>query len=117
MAARRSRDAEVPSPRRPPATSPEARENQVVALAIDLAEQQIRDGTASAQVLTHFLKLGSSREELEKEKLRHENLLTEAKINQISSAANTEQLYKEALQAMRAYSGQEPLEEDNDDDY
>ena len=56
-----------------PALSPEARENQMIALAVDLAEQQLRDGTASAQVITHFLKLGTSKAELEKEKLRQEN--------------------------------------------
>jgi hypothetical protein len=117
VAARRERDPETQRSRRPPATTPEDRENQVVALAIDLAENQIREGTASAQVITHFLKLGSTRERLEQERIRAENKLVEAKVQQIGSSANTEQLYKEALSAMRAYSGQPEPEEEEDDDY
>lgn len=116
MAGRRPKEDASSERRRPPATSPEARENEVIGLAIDLAERQIREGTASAQVITHFLKLGSTREQLEQERLKAENRLVEAKVEQISSSANTEQLYKEALSAMRAYSGQpEPSSEDDDD--
>ena len=99
--------------RRRPGTTPESRENQLVALAVDRAEQQIRDGTASAQVITHFLKLGSTREILEQERLRHENELLEAKREQIASAARVEELYKTALNAMRTYAGQAPSEYDN----
>ena len=94
--------------RRRPGTTPEARENQLVALAVDRAEQQIRDGTASAQVITHFLKLGSTREFLEQERLRHENELLEAKREAIASAQRVEELYKTALDAMRTYAGQPP---------
>lgn len=99
--------------RRRPGTTPESRENQLVALAVDRAEQQIRDGTASAQVITHFLKLGSTREILEQERLRHENELLEAKREQIASAARVEELYKTALNAMRTYAGQAPSEYDD----
>lgn len=90
-----------------PATTPEGRESQLVALAIDRAEQQIRDGTASAQVLTHFLKLGSSRERLEQDRLEQDNKLMKAKIDQLASQANMEELYGAALNAMTAYSGKE----------
>lgn len=77
----------------------------MVSLAHDLAEEQIRNGTASSQVITHFLKLGSSRELLEQERLAHENELTKVKIDAIASQKRTEELYMEALKAMRSYSG------------
>jgi hypothetical protein len=90
---------------RPPATTPEAREKQLIAAAYDLAEKQIREGTASAQVVTHFLKLGTTREKLEQERLGNENALLQAKVGQIASAEDTKILYEEALKAMRTYSG------------
>ena len=105
----------VRRPRRPRATSAEARERQLIADANDLAERQIRQGNASAAVITHFLKLGSTREKLECERLERENELLRAKVDQLASAKNVEQLYSEALQAMRAYSGQ--ITEDDDYDY
>jgi hypothetical protein len=73
---------------------------------VDRAEQQIRDGTASAQVITHFLKLGSTREMLEQERLRHENELLEAKREALASQARVEQMYKDAMAAFRTYAGQ-----------
>lgn len=88
-----------------PATNPEARENQLIALAVDLAERQLREGTASSQVITHYLKLGSSRADLEKEKLRKENALLTAKTESLESAKRIEELYNEALKAMKNYSG------------
>lgn len=108
------RSKEQPVPRRRPATTPEARENQLVASAVDLAEKQLIDGTASSQVITHYLKLGSSREKLEQERLRQENELLKVKREAIESAARVEELYITALQAMRSYSGQEPLELDDE---
>lgn len=87
-----------------PATTPEARENQLISLAVDLAEKQLREGTASSQVITHYLKLGSSRADLEKEKLRKENALLEAKTESLESAKRIEELYAEALNAMKNYS-------------
>lgn len=93
-----------------PATTPEGRESQMVSLAYDLVEKRIRAGTATSQETTHFLKLGSSREALEQERLRHENELTSVKIAAIASAEKTEEMYREALNAMRSYSGQETLE-------
>lgn len=92
-------------PVRPPATTPEARERQLIANAYDLAEQQIREGKASSQVITHFLKLGTSRERLEQERIKGENALLQAKVESLASAARVEELYKNALSAMRAYSG------------
>lgn len=92
-------------PRRPPATTPEARENQLISMAVDLAEQQILDGTASAQVITHYLKLGTTRERLEQEKLRKENDLLEARVEALASMARVEELYSDALKAMATYAG------------
>lgn len=92
--------------RRPPAKTPQGRENQLVSLAIDLAEQQLASGTASAQVITHYLKLATARERAEVARIENENRLTTAKIEQIASAQRQEELYSNALQAMRAYSGQ-----------
>ena len=88
-----------------PALTPEARENQMIALAVDLAEQQLLDGTATSQVITHYLKLGSTKERLEKEKLERENELLRAKAESIQSAQRIEELYKNALDAMRSYRG------------
>ena len=89
-----------------PAMTPEARENQLIAMATDLAEQQLRDGTASSQVITHYLKLGSTKERLEKEKLEEENKLLRAKTENLQSQKRVEELYSEAIKAMRNYNGQ-----------
>lgn len=88
-----------------PAISPEAREMQMINLAVDLAEQQLRDGTASSQVITHFLKLGTTRAELEKEKLRLENEKTKAQTKSIESGDEMKALYENAIKAMRNYAG------------
>lgn len=115
MAARR-RVSESNKPRRKIATTPEGRENQMVSKAIDLAEKQIEAGTASSQVITHFLKLGSTRERLEQERLEHENELTRVKIEAIASQQRVEELYKEALSAMRSYAGDLPIPESDEID-
>lgn len=88
-----------------PASNPEARENQMIALAVDLAEKQLLEGTASSQVITHYLKLGSTNARLEKEKLIEENKLLKAKTEDIQSHKRVEELYINALDAMRRYSG------------
>ena len=88
-----------------PAVTPEARENQMIALAVDLAEQQLLDGTATSQVITHYLKLGSTKERLEKEKLERENALLRARTESLQSMKHIEELYTNALKAMRKYSG------------
>mgnify|MGYP003426667716 FL=1 len=95
-----------PTQKMRPALTPEARENQCISLAMDLAEQQLRDGTASSQVITHFLKAGASRAELEKEKLRKENLMLEAKTKAYQSSEEIKELYEGAIKAMRIYQGQ-----------
>lgn len=115
MPARR-RGAEVSRTRRKPATTPEARENELVSAAMDLAEQQINEGTASSQVVTHFLKLGSSREQLEQQRLEHENELTKVKIEALASAARVEELYLGAIDAMRSYTGEAPQPEREHED-
>ena len=109
MPARRRQSEPETKKRHRPATTPEGRENQLVSQAIDLAEKQIRDGTASSQVITHFLKLGSTREQLEQQRLMHENELTKVKIESLESAKRMEELYAEAINAMRSYSGQPPV--------
>lgn len=102
-----------------PALSPEARENQLISLAVDLVEQRLLDGTASSQETTHFLKLGSAKHKLELEKLRTENELAKAKTESIKSQKHIEELYKEALDAIRLYSGNGRRDNDEEeyDDY
>lgn len=97
---------------RRPAMTPDARENQMINLAVDLAEKQLEEGTASSQVITHFLKLGSSKERLEREKLEEENKLLRAKTENLQSQKRVEELYEEALAAMRRYSGQGDLNDE-----
>ena len=94
-----------------PALTPEARENQLIALAVDLVEQRLLDGTASSQETTHFLKLGSMKNRLEMEKLKEENKLLQAKTESIQSAKRVEELYAEAINAMRRYSGNDGNDE------
>lgn len=89
-----------------PAISPEARENQMAALAMDLVEQRLRDGTASSQETTHFLKLVSSKAILERDRLIEENKLLRAKTEQIQSMRRSEELMEEAIKAFRSYNGQ-----------
>lgn len=97
--------------RRPPAKTPEARENQLINLAEELAEKQLIEGTASSQVITHYLKLGTMRDRLEREILEEKKELLKAKTEAIQSAKRVEEMYQEALDAMRAYSGSDTKEE------
>lgn len=99
-----------------PAISPEGRTNQLVSLAYDLAEKQLREGTASSQVITEFLKIGSRKAELELRKLERENELLEAKTDKIQSEQRSEEMFAEAIKAMQRYSGYGG-EEDDDYDY
>ncbi len=89
-----------------PALTPEARENELISMAYDLAEQQLREGTASSQVITEFLKRGSEKHKAELEKLKEENQMLRAKTEAIQSAKRVEELYADALSAMKIYSGQ-----------
>lgn len=97
-----------------PALTPEVRENQLISLASDLAEKQLREGTASSQVITHYLKLGSTKERIEKEILEKQKELIEAKTQNLQSAKRIEELYSNALNAMRRYSGHENGEDDEE---
>lgn len=105
------RSSEAPKSR--PATTPEGRENQLIALATDLAETQLREGTASAQVISHYLKMGSPREQMERLKMSYEGQLLQARTDNIASMGRMEELTEKALKAFRAYAGQ-PDEEDFD---
>ena len=98
-----------------PATTPEGRENQLIALSVDLAEKQLREGSASAQVITHYLKLGSSREKLEQERLKEEVTVLKARAEQLESQKRVEELYANALDAMRRYAGQTVDDYDGED--
>lgn len=89
-----------------PALTPEARENQMISLAMDLVEQRLIDGTASSQETTHFLKLASTRARLELEILERQKDLTTAKTESLKSQKRSEELMQEALKAFRNYSGQ-----------
>jgi hypothetical protein len=114
---RRTRAEKAPPSRRRPATTPEGQESHMVAIAVQLAEKQILEGTASAQVISHYLKLGSSREKLEQERLARENELLVAKVEQLASMGRIEELYSDAIRAMNAYSGRDPAPNElNDDD-
>lgn len=88
-----------------PATTAEGRENQMCALAIDLAEKQLREGTASSQVITHYLKVASTKDKLEKEILLKQIELLKAKTEALQSSQRVEELYANAIDAMKDYSG------------
>lgn len=100
-----------------PALTPEARENQLIYLATELAEKQLRDGTASSQVITHYLKLGSSKEKIEKEIMEKQKDLLVAKTEALQTSKHIEELYSNAISAMRQYSGNDTyIEEDDEND-
>lgn len=96
---------ETKKKRRAPARNPAARENELINLAVKLAEKQLKDGTATSQVITHFLKLATTREQLENERLRADLRLSEAKVKHLESQATANELYEEAIKAFRSYSG------------
>lgn len=95
---------EQPKRRAKPAITPEGRENQLIGLAFDLAEKRLREGTATSQEVTHFLRLGSQYARLEQEILRSKKEKMEAEIEAIHSQKRVEELYANALMAMRSYS-------------
>jgi DNA-binding ferritin-like protein len=113
VASRRKTQAQSGATFRAPARTPEERENQLIEAATDLAERQLRGGEASAQVITHYLKLGSSREKLEQERLRQENSLLATKREVLEAEKRTEALIGDALRAMQAYSGNLPENEES----
>lgn len=89
-----------------PAINPDARENQMISLAIDQAEKMLLEGNAPSQIVVHYLKLATSKERLEKEKLEQENELLRAKTEAIASTKRSEEFYAEALKAFKTYAGQ-----------
>ena len=98
-----------------PAITPEARENQLISLAIDQAEKQLLNGTASSQVITHYLKLGSTKERVELEILSKQKDLIVEKTESLKSARRVDEMYEKALNAFRKYNGQPTNEEELDD--
>lgn len=100
----------------PPARTPDEQEQQMIGLSMDLAEQWLRDGTAPAQVVTHFLKLGSTRNQKELERLEEENKLLRAKTESIQASQRTEELLLDAMKAFGIYKG-EPNPDDDYDEY
>lgn len=101
---RKAEDPIEPIPQEAPALTAEGREARMIGYAVDLAEKQLRNGTASSQVITHYLKLGTMKERLELENLKKQNKLLDAKVDAIKSAQEVEELYKNAIEAMRRYS-------------
>lgn len=85
------------------ALSPDARENQLIALAMDTAEERMLNGTASSQEIVHFLRLGSSLARLQKEEIKERIELDKSKVKAIESADEYKKLYEEAIQAMKSY--------------
>ena len=96
--------------------SQEARENNIISLAMDLAEQRLRDGTASAQEVTYWLRYGSQRDKLEREMMEAKNELLKAKADAIKAAEKSELLYAEAIKAFRLYEGAGSDEEYEEDE-
>lgn len=115
MVSRRRTSTKSSETPRSPARTPEERENQLIDAAVDLAETQLRSGEASAQVITHYLKLGSSREKLEQKRLENEVALLQTKREVMESEKRVEGLIADALHAMQAYSGNLP--EDQEPEY
>ena len=101
--------------RRPPATTPEGRENQMISLAFDQAELQLRQGTAPAPIVVHYLKLATEQTKLENEQLRNKNLLIQKQVDQIDQAARIEELHAEAIKQMTVYQGRGEPEDYIDD--
>lgn len=106
----------IDAPLPPPAKTLEGREDQLIAAAMDLVEQRIHNGSASAQETVHFLRLGSVKNQLEQDKLRSENAVLKSRVEEMASRTSSEGLYNRALNAFRGYSGQGPIVEDEDED-
>lgn len=102
---RRKKLDEPSSPQFPPASSPEDRENQMISLAVNLAAKQLAEGTASSQVIVHYLKLGSTRNQLEMEKIKYETAMLQAKKDALNKSGQLQELMANALEAFRSYSG------------
>ena len=117
MPARKRDPVKADTKRRKPAMTPEERENQLIAKAMDLVERRIEEGTATSQETTDFLKLGSSRERLEQQRLAYDAELAQAKVDAIASQQRMEELYGDALAAFTRYQGRDDIELEYDDEY
>lgn len=115
MAKRANNTNETNKKKMRPATTPEAREQQLIALAVDLAEKQLMEGTASSQVISHFLKLATEKERLEKEILKSKQELMKAQTENLQAAKRMEELYANAIKAMQHYSGHDNPDEEDDE--
>jgi uncharacterized protein YcaQ len=111
----KSTGSSTPSKKFRPAASPEARENQLISLAYDVAEERLRNGTATSQEVVHFLRLGSMKERKELELMEKKNELMKAKTEALQSAKKIEELYANAINAFKDYRGNSE-EEDYDSD-
>lgn len=107
-------EKKAPSRKNHRATTPQGREEQMIALAVDLAEERLRNGTASNSMILHYLKLASPKEQIEREILEAQKELTKAKTEALQSAKEIEELYKSAMDAMKEYNGQMAKEEDEE---
>lgn len=103
-----------PQRRSPPATTPEGRENQMISLALELAEERLRNKTATAQEIVHFARQGTMNARLEREILEQQKELITAKTESLRSAKRVDELYAEAISAMRSYAGDADRDEDED---
>ena len=117
MARQKSKKEDEKRPKFRPASSPENRENQLASLAYDLAEERLRNGTASAQEIVYFLRIGSIREKKELEMMGKKNELMNAKTEALQSAKKVEELYSNAIKAFAAYRGGSPEEYDEEELY
>lgn len=116
MAKKKQKEPETNTRSIRPALTSEARENQMINLAIELAEKQLMEGTASSQVITHYLKLGTTKEKIEKEILERQKELITAKTEALRDAKKTEEMYQQAIAAMQKYSGNDGDDEEDDEE-
>ncbi|ATN93651.1 hypothetical protein SEA_SCAP1_1 [Streptomyces phage Scap1] len=116
MVTRPRREPEPPGSHGRPATTPQGRENQMISLAFDLVEQRLRDGTASATETVALMKLGSSRERLEQQRIQHENELMVVKKEAMEASVKSEALFRDAMDYFRAYTGNGPAPTESDQD-
>lgn len=100
-----------------PAMTPEGQEDQLISLAVDLAIKRLQDGSASNQLVTELIKLGTTKERLAKEKLQRENEMLKAKTEALEAAKENGERYAAALRAMREYSGYSEVDDDDFEDY
>lgn len=114
--ATRKKDESNAAKRRPPAITLEARENELIAKAVDEAEKRIENGTASDSLLIHWLRQGTVRMQLEKSKLEADVKLAEAKAESIAASQRQEELAAEAIRAMKLYTGQVDYDDEDYDD-